>query len=412
LQGFLSIELGLASDLLDVRRTHPAPPRRWAKMPATETTMNPTRTRSSWRLLTAALLLTTGFLAGQLLNLGGPLSAAPQAQPRTVAARGDLASDEKSTIQLFQAASPSVVYITTVTRQRDFWSMRVYETPQGAGTGFMWDMDGHIVTNFHVINGASRATVTLADQSTWDAELVGYAQEKDLAVLRIEAPRGVLRPLPLGTSRNLQVGQKVFAIGNPFGLDQTLTTGVISALGREIQSLSRRPIRDVVQTDAAINPGNSGGPLLDSAGRLIGVNTMIYSPSGASAGVGFAIPADTVNWVVPDLINHGKLNRPTLGVTLANPNQASQLDIEAGALVLEVAEGSGGAGAGVRGTRVTGRRNIELGDVIVEIDGKKIETSDDVALALERKRPGERTEVTVQRGGRKMKMTIVLGEST
>jgi S1-C subfamily serine protease len=381
-------------------------------MPATETTMNETRTSFPWRLLSAALLVTTGFLAGQLLSLGGSLSAAPQAQPRTVTARGDLASDERSTIQLFQAASPSVVYITTVTRQRDFWSMRVYETPQGAGTGFMWDMDGHIVTNFHVINGASRATVTLADQSTWDAELVGFAQDKDLAVLRIEAPRGVLRPLPLGTSRNLQVGQKVFAIGNPFGLDQTLTTGVISALGREIQSLSRRPIRDVVQTDAAINPGNSGGPLLDSAGRLIGVNTMIYSPSGASAGVGFAIPADTVNWVVPDLINHGKLNRPALGVTLANANQASQLDIETGALVLEVAEGSGAAKAGMRGTRVTGRRNIELGDVIVEIDGKKIETSDDVALALERKRPGERAEVTVQRGGRKMKMTIVLGEGT
>ena len=236
---------------------------------------------------------------------------------RPISARGELTVAEKSVTALFEEATPSVVYITSVALRRDFFRFNVMEIPSGTGTGFVWDDRGNIVTNFHVIQDASRAEVTLADGSTWEAKLVGYAREKDLAVLHIDAPRSQLQSIRLGTSSDLKVGQSVLAIGNPFGFDQTLTTGIVSALGREIESTDGVPIRDVIQTDAAINPGNSGGPLLDSAGRLIGVNTAIVSPSGGYAGVGFAIPVDTVNWVVPQLIAHGRVKRPTMGVELA-----------------------------------------------------------------------------------------------
>ncbi|PIY20713.1 MAG: 2-alkenal reductase, partial [Deltaproteobacteria bacterium CG_4_10_14_3_um_filter_60_8] len=210
----------------------------------------------------------------------------PDAQPKAIAARGDLAADERNTIDLFQLAAPAVVYITSIEVRRSLFSLNVYEIPQGTGSGFVWDNDGHIVTNFHVIGGASRVEVTLADRSTWEGVLVGAAPDKDLAVLRIKAPAAQLKPILVGESANLQVGQKVFAIGNPFGLDQTITSGIVSALGREIKTENGRTIQGVIQTDAAINPGNSGGPLLDSAGRLIGVNTAIFSPSGASSGIG------------------------------------------------------------------------------------------------------------------------------
>ena len=234
----------------------------------------------------------------------------PKAIPRAVSPRGELWPDEKSTIGLFRQASPAVVNITAIGVQRDLFTLNLYQIPQGTGSGFVWDTKGNIITNFHVIQNAAVAQVTLGDQSNWKAQVVGVAADKDLAVLRIDAPAERLRPIPLGTSKELQVGQSVFAIGNPFGLDQSLTTGVISALGREIDSVTRRPIQGVIQTDAAINPGNSGGPLLDSAGRLIGVNTQIYSPTGASAGIGFAIPVDTVNRIVPELIRSGKIIRP------------------------------------------------------------------------------------------------------
>ncbi len=218
-----------------------------------------------------------------------------RAGPRPIAPRGELAADEKSTIALFRQASPSIVHITAVSVARDLFTLNLLQIPEGTGSGLVWDDTGNIVTNYHVIQNAGAAQVTLADQSTWKARLVGIAPDKDLAVLKIDAPKSRLRPIPIGTSKDLQVGQSAFAIGNPFGLDQTLTTGVVSALGREIESVTRRPIQGVIQTDAAVNPGNSGGPLLDSAGRLIGVNTAIYSPSGASVGIGFAIPVDTVN---------------------------------------------------------------------------------------------------------------------
>jgi S1-C subfamily serine protease len=255
-----------------------------------------------WLTVIAVLLL---WRFG-LLDFGRSLWGSNNGEPRVVTARGDLAAEEKANIELFRQASPSVVYITVLSRRLDAFSLNVYEIPEGTGSGFIWDDQGHIITNFHVIRNAQAAQVTLADHSTYNAGLVGIAPNKDLAVLKIDAPKKLLRPLPIGTSHDLVVGQKTFAIGNPFGLDQTLTTGVVSALGREIRSATRQPIAGVIQTDAAINPGNSGGPLLDSAGRLIGVNTAIYSPSGAYAGIGFAIPVDTVNEVIPLLIRQGK----------------------------------------------------------------------------------------------------------
>ncbi len=230
----------------------------------------------------------------------------PSTQPRVVTARGDLADWEKTNIKIYKETRPSVVHITTLSVHSDEFRLNVQEVPEGTGSGFIWDTNGHIITNYHVIRGADAANVTLSDQTTYKARLVGGAPDKDIAVLRIDAPASKLRPIQIGSSGNLQVGQAVYAIGNPFGLDQTLTTGVVSALGREIDSVRKGvTIRDVIQTDAAINPGNSGGPLLDSAGLLIGVNTAIYSPSGSSAGIGFAIPVDEVNQVVPQLIRHG-----------------------------------------------------------------------------------------------------------
>src|SRR6185369_5769617 len=243
-------------------------------------------------------------------------------------APGQLNEAERATVELFHNAAPSVVFITSLSVRRSAFRFNLTQIPRGTGSGFIWDDAGHIVTNFHVIQGGDAARVTLADQSTWDAKLVGTAPEKDLAVLKIEAPRDRLRPIPIGTASDLQVGQHVFAIGNPFGLDHTLTTGVISALGREIESAARTPIRDVIQTDAAINPGNSGGPLLDSSGRLIGVNTAIYSPSGSSAGIGFAIPVDVVNRVVPDLIKNGRVPVPGIGIVAADEAAATRIGAE------------------------------------------------------------------------------------
>ena len=341
------------------------------------------------------------------------LAASPAAgeQGRPVVERGDLEEDERATIELFGKVSPSVAYITSVSLRRDWYSLNIYEIPQGVGSGFVWDERGHVVTNFHVIQGSSAARVTLADHSTWDAKIVGIAPEKDLAVLEIEAPQELLRPIPVGTSRDLRVGQKVLAIGNPFGLDQTLTTGVISALGREIESVTRIPIRDVIQTDAAINPGNSGGPLLDSSGRLIGVNTAIYSPSGAYAGIGFAIPVDTVNWVVPELIAKGRIERPALGVDVISTLGVANIEVE-GALVVRVRRGTGADHAGIRPTVRDRYGRVQLGDIIVEVDGQPIRSTDDLSLALDRKREGEVVEVVVFREDRRQSVSVELGPPT
>lgn len=330
----------------------------------------------------------------------------PDAKPRSVAARGDLAEDEKNTIEIFQTVSSSVVYITSVELRRDFLSLNVYEIPKGTGSGFVWDREGRIVTNFHVIEDAQRVEVTLADNSTWKATLVGAAPDKDIAVLRIAASSSTLNPIPVGESGNLLVGQKVFAIGNPFGLDRTITTGIVSALGREIKSITGRTIQGVIQTDAAINPGNSGGPLLDSAGRLIGVNTAIYSPSGASAGIGFAVPVDEVNRVVPDLIKHGRLIRPGLGVSVANDQIARQIGIK-GVLVMAVRRGGNAEAAGLRGTYRSGG-GIVLGDIIVGVDGNSVSNHDDLRNELDRFKVGDEVTLEIIRDERRVKVAIVL----
>jgi S1-C subfamily serine protease len=331
------------------------------------------------------------------------------AQPRAVTARGDLATDEKSTIEIFRQAAPSVVHITTLAVQRDIFSFNILRIPQGMGSGIVWDQDGHIVTNNHVIEKANEAQVTLADHSTWKARLVGKFPDNDLAVLAIDAPKDRLHPVTLGTSNDLQVGQKVFAIGNPFGLDQSLTTGVISALGREIESANQRPIKDLIQTDAAINPGNSGGPLLDSAGRLIGINTAIFSPSGAYAGIGFAMPVDDVNRVATELIRHGKVIRPGLGVQLAPDSVIKELNLQ-GVLILNLQSDGPAANAGLHPTLRT-PNGLRLGDVIVAIDGQKIASTRDYFDALEKHKIGDTLKVTVIREGEQQEFDVTLGSS-
>jgi S1-C subfamily serine protease len=326
---------------------------------------------------------------------------------RPVSPRGPLLPEEEAAIAIFEEARPSVVFITTLVYRRDLFSFNIFEIPQGTGSGFTWDEQGHVVTNFHVIYRAQQVRVTLSDQSQWKAELVGYAPDKDLAVLKIDTAKKKLRPIRLGTSRDLKVGQSVFAIGNPFGLDQTLTTGVISALGREIESLSRRPIQGVIQTDAAINPGNSGGPLLDSAGRCIGVNTAIYSPSGAYAGVGFAVPVDTVNRIVPQLIQYGKVIQPGLGIQPAEDYLAREIGVE-GVLVVDVDPRGAAARAGILSTRYDEDGNIVLGDIIVAIDRQSLRSTDDLYKILDNHQVGDEVQVEVIRDGRRRTLTVKL----
>lgn len=331
-----------------------------------------------------------------------------KAEPRAVTARGDLAQDEKTAVEIFKNVSRSVVYISSIELRRDFFSLNIYEIPKGTGSGFIWDNEGRIVTNFHVIGDASRIEVILADNTRWKAVLVGAAPDKDLAVLKISAPSEKLRPIPIGDSRNLLVGQRVFAIGNPFGLDQTMTSGIVSALGREIQSVTGRTIQGVIQTDAAINPGNSGGPLLDSAGRLIGVNTAIFSPSGASAGIGFAVPVEVVNRVVPEIIRHGRIIRPGIAVTIAHQRLAERLGIE-GVLVINVQKGSSAETAGLRGTRQQGAEII-LGDVIVSINNKEIKSYDDLRNEFDKYKVGDVVNIEILRDGKGLTIPVKLEE--
>ncbi len=351
-------------------------------------------------LLALPLLLSAACLDGQAQK--------GEAAPRAVTPRGALAADELAHIDLFKRIAPSVVHITTLATERDFFNRPVQQVPKGTGTGFVWDASGHIVTNFHVIQDGSGARVTLLDQSTWPAKLVGAFPDRDLAVLKIDVPAAKLPPIPLGTSRDLQVGQRVFAIGNPFGLDQTLTTGIVSALNREIESFNSRTIRGVVQTDAAINPGNSGGPLLDSAGRLVGVNTQIASPSGASAGIGFAIPVDEVNRVVPRLIRDGRITRPALGVAAASNQIQQALRLPDGVALVQV---NPNGPAGKAGLQPFGRArdgSIIAGDVITAINGEPVASLDDMLTALEKRQPGDTVQLTVWRAGKARQAAAVL----
>jgi len=359
-----------------------------------------------------------GVVAGQILPGRGPqppataeVEAAPAGQsgpapPATPRLPADLTDEEARNIEVFRRASASVVYLTSVARYRGFF---FDETQiQGSGTGFFWDRKGHIVTNYHVIEDANRFSVTLADNSSWEARVVGVAPEKDLAVLRIGAAVDQMVPLAPGSSRDLMVGRKVLALGNPFGLDQTLTVGVVSALGRELRSPAGRIIRDVIQTDAAINPGNSGGPLLDSSGRLIGVSTAIYSPSGASAGIGFAVPVDTVKRLVPQLIEYGKPIEPGIeGLQWLSHYWAARSGIE-GAVVRHVEPRSQAGRLELEGLRVGRWGRYVVGDVVVAVDGETVSTVDDLRDHFEAAGVGGRVELTVARGRREFVIEVEL----
>ena len=365
----------------------------------------------SWILLFLIILL----LADRLWHFRAPRGDSgpdPTATARTVTPRGDLAEDEKATIEIFKNARGSVVNITSIGVQRSPFSFDVMKIPRGSGTGFVWDEKGRIVTNYHVVQGASAVQVTLSDHSTWSAYQIRFDEDKDLAVLWTDAPKNQLKPLPVGKSADLQVGQKVFAIGNPFGLDQTLTTGIISALGREMESVSGRTIKGVIQTDAAINPGNSGGPLLDSAGRLIGVNAAIISPSGSSAGIGFAIPVDEVNRVVPRLIRNEKNVRPGLGITPVPDQIARQRGVE-GVIVLNVDPDGPAAKTGLRTTRRDERGRIRWGDVITAVDGKKVSSANELAALLEENYEiGQQVVLTIERDGEEKEVRLTLTADT
>jgi S1-C subfamily serine protease len=374
----------------------------WVNQP-----MQTAPTSSGTRLLIVVLLAVAGwYVVPDLVQRLGRAEAAP----REVVPRGELTDEEKRNIEIFESSKGSVVYISTRERVMDFWTRNVTTVPRGTGSGFVWDTQGHVVTNLHVIAGASEANVRLADGRDYPASLIGASRAHDIAVLRIRVKEDVPTPLPIGTSSDLRVGQKVYAIGNPFGLDWTLTTGIVSALDRSLTGDDGGVIRHLIQTDAAINPGNSGGPLLDSAGRLIGINTAIYSPSGASAGVGFAVPVDTVNRVVPQLISAGHYSPPSIGIeTDDGLNRAIRRRLGVvGVAVLRVPPGSAAARAGLQGIRIGPRDSIIPGDVILAVDDKQITSAAELTAHLDDHRPGETVTLTVWREGKQIKVPVVL----
>ncbi|MCM8774927.1 MAG: trypsin-like peptidase domain-containing protein [Candidatus Omnitrophica bacterium] len=365
-----------------------------------------------WLLMVAAILIVVARILPFENVLSDRTGDVPFSQPMPVTPPpAELGADERATIEIFEKMSPSVVFIKNAALvQFGFFSLNIQEIPQGAGSGFIWDERGHVVTNYHVIHNASKIEVVLANQTSYQAKVIGAAPDYDLAVLKINAPRELLRPLPIGSSKDLHVGQKVLAIGNPFGLDRSLTTGVISALGRTIVSMTGRKIENVIQTDAAINPGNSGGPLLDSFGRVIGINTLIFSPSGASAGVGFAMPMDTANRIVPQLIARGKITKVGLGIVLVPDNIRDGWGLE-GAVILEVAPGTAADRAGLLGTKQTLFGNLVLGDIIVGLDGRRIRTNEDLISYFETERKvGDQVTVEFIRNGKREETIAVLQE--
>ena len=322
-----------------------------------------------------------------------------------------LLPDERNTIEIAHRLSPSVVNISNLQLARvgGFFNYNVTEVPAGSGTGFVWDEQGHVVTNFHVIKDADKLTVSFRDGSTAPAKIIGVEPRKDVAVLLIASKKRNFASLPLANSNELIVGQKAIAIGNPFGLDQTVTVGIVSALGRAIPGIGGVTIRDMIQTDAAINPGNSGGPLLDSRGYLVGMNTMIYSESGSSAGIGFAVPSNTIKSVVTQLIRYGRVKLPGLGILRFDDSVLRRLDIE-GVLIRSVVEGGGAAKAGLRGTLRNKRGEIVLGDIIVAIDDKKILNYDELYSMLETKEIGQSVKVTYLRDQKKLSTSVMLSD--
>ena len=337
----------------------------------------------------------------------GPTYAGPEVRMRSVAPAAPLEAEEAHTIQIFERTAPSVVFIVNSALMRHLFSRNVYEVPQGAGSGFVWNQEGYIVTNFHVVYNADSLTVVLADQTEHEARVVGADPDHDLAVVQIQVPKEKLSPIAVGSSHDLKVGQKVLAIGNPFGLDHTLTSGVVSALQRSIESMTKLTIENVIQIDAPINPGNSGGPLLDSGGRLIGINTMIVSPSGASSGIGFAVPVDTINEMVPQLIQLGKVIRAGIGVSLLPDSVARRLGTQ-GVIVGQVVPGGPADRAGLRGT--TQGRSGQMGDVIIDLDGEPVHTVDDLQRLLGRHKVGEQVHLQVVREGTSRQVAVTLEE--
>jgi 2-alkenal reductase len=350
--------------------------------------------RLGWLVAVAA-----AFFAGLFVHWLAPRAATQALVPRVVTARGALADTEQATIALFEMAAPSVVQV--VSRTPVLGGFPGSEAAAiGAGSGFVWDGAGHIVTNNHVVE-AQQIVVRLSSGETIPATVIGRAPRYDIAVLRL-ARRGNVRPLALGASRDLKVGQSVFAIGNPFGLDQSLTSGIVSALGLRLPTREGREIADVIQTDAAINPGNSGGPLLDSAGRVVGVNTAIISPTGAYAGVGFAVPIDTVARLVPDIIRRGRVATPGIGVLVADETLAARLGIE-GLLVMRTQSGSPAARAGLRGTSPEGD---QLGDIIVEANGRPVRRMADLTNEIEQLGVGRTINLVVRRDDRAVRIAV------
>jgi S1-C subfamily serine protease len=372
--------------------------------------------RSSSALRAAGLLLAVLWLVGTLAILawwlvpwhnGTGLNS--QTQPRPVTARGELSALERTNISIYEVAGPSVVHVTNfASAGSGLFDLNERQTKKGTGSGFIWDKEGHIVTNYHVVQGGDAAQVTLADHSTYQSRRIWVDVDQDIAVLWIDARESRLHPIQVGTSHDLKVGQSTYAIGNPFGLDQTMTAGIVSALDREIEAASGRPIRGVIQTSAAINPGNSGGPLLDSAGRLIGMNTAILSPSGAFAGIGFAVPVDEINRIVPQLIQHGRVVRPRLGVQVAADQLSQQLGISDGALVLKVIPGSPAAEAGLRGTRRDDSGRIQLGDVVVALGDHSVKNLGDLYAALDLFKAGQTIAVAFIREGKRQEVQVTL----
>ncbi len=335
------------------------------------------------------------------------------ANPETVSDPATV-SDEQNNIEVYKAVSPGVVYIQSTTMVRNFFDLYAEER-EGAGSGSVIDEQGHILTNFHVIEGATRLSVHFGGGRNYPATVVGRDPDTDLAVIKlVEKPKEAITIVPFGDSDKLIVGQKVLAIGNPFGLDRTLTTGVISGLQRPLRGRNDRPIEGAIQTDASINPGNSGGPLLDSRGRMIGINSQIQSTSGSSAGVGFAIPVNIAKRIVPELIRSGTVQRPKLGILPRNVESLSgqvEMPINYGVLILNVQPGGPAANAGLRGMVQTDEGNLELGDIITGVGGERVGNNDDLYKVLNKHQIGETVTVEIYRGARLMTLPVRLTDA-
>jgi S1-C subfamily serine protease len=365
--------------------------------------------------LASALFAAGGVMAfQQIANHFQPLSSAFSVPSPSNITEPSLASDEQNNIEVYKTIAPGVVYIQSTTTVRDFFGL--FSQPvEGAGSGSIIDDQGDILTNYHVIANAEKLTVSFGGGKNYPAKVVGRDPDTDLAVIRLlESPKEQVTVVPLGDSDKLIVGQKVLAIGNPFGLDRTLTTGVISGLQRPIRAQNGRQIEGAIQTDASINPGNSGGPLLDSHGRMIGINSQIESPSGASAGVGFAIPINIAKRIVPQLVRNGYVQRPKLGIEPRNVEALSgqvRLPVSYGVLIMAVQPGGAAANAGLRGLVQTENGDVELGDIIVAIDGQKISNNDELFGVLDKHQVGETVNVEVIRNGRRTTVPVKLMEA-